>query len=117
MGLEVSEDLFHAPGCTLLYAFGQEVAAQLITSDQACEIYGRHYDVNNTHEVQPEDIGPDGEKVERSRAAIADNRVSSKVGDYEYELSRGFLFCASCGRAMTATTRRFREKGTAYYFY
>jgi hypothetical protein len=56
-------------------------------------------------------------KVERSRAAIADNRAPSKVGDYEYELSRGFLFCASCGRAMTATTRRFREKGTAYYYY
>jgi hypothetical protein len=56
-------------------------------------------------------------KVERSRAAIADNWVPSKVGDYEYELSRGFLFCASCGRAMTAAAGRFREKGTAYHYY
>jgi hypothetical protein len=55
--------------------------------------------------------------VERSRAAIADNRAPSKVGDHEYELSRGFLFCADCGRAMTAAPRRFREKGTAFHYY
>ena len=55
--------------------------------------------------------------MERSRAAIADNRVPSKVGDHEYELSRGFLFCADCGRAMTAAPRRFREKGTAFHYY
>jgi hypothetical protein len=67
--------------------------------------------------VSLEGSGLDRAKVERSRAAIADNRVPSKVGDYEYELSRGFLFCAGCGRAMTATTRRFRERGTAFHYY
>ena len=67
--------------------------------------------------VSLEGSGLERAKVERSRAAIADNRVPPKVGDYEYELSRGFLFCASCGRAMTATTRRFRERGTAYHYY
>jgi hypothetical protein len=67
--------------------------------------------------VSLEGSGLERAKVERSRAAIADNWVPSKVGDYEYELSRGFLFCASCGRAMTAAAGRFREKGTAYHYY
>lgn len=56
-------------------------------------------------------------KVLRARAAIADNRVPSKVGDYEFELSRGFLFCAHCGRAMTSYARRFPEKGRNHYYY
>jgi len=67
--------------------------------------------------VSLEGSGLERAKVERSRAAIAENWVPSKVGDYEYELSRGFLFCASCGRAMTAAAGRFREKGTAYHYY
>ena len=67
--------------------------------------------------VSLEGSGLERAKVERSRAAIADNRVPSKVGDHEYELSRGFLFCADCGRAMTAAPRRFREKGTAFHYY
>jgi Recombinase/Recombinase zinc beta ribbon domain len=67
--------------------------------------------------VSLEGSGLERAKVERSRAAIADNRVPSKVGDHEYELSRGFLFCADCGRAMTAAPRRLREKGSAFHYY
>jgi hypothetical protein len=67
--------------------------------------------------VSLEGSGLERKKVERSRAAIADNRAPSKVGDHEYELSRGFLFCADCGRTMTAAPRRFREKGTAFHYY
>jgi DNA invertase Pin-like site-specific DNA recombinase len=67
--------------------------------------------------VSLEGSGLERAKVERSRAAIADNRVPSKVGDHEYELSRGFLDCSDCGRAMTAAPRRFREKGTAFHYY
>jgi hypothetical protein len=67
--------------------------------------------------VSLEGSGLERAKVEWSRAAIAENRVPSKVGDYEYELSRGFLFCAGCVRAMTAAARRFCEKGTAFHYY
>lgn len=56
-------------------------------------------------------------RIERARKAIANNRVPSKVGDYEYELSRGFLFCADCGRAMISYARRFPEKGRSHHYY
>ncbi len=40
----------------LLYALGQEVAAKNMTSEQAREVYARHYDVEDTYLVKPEDI-------------------------------------------------------------
>ena len=59
--------------------------------------------------------GLDRGQIERARALIADNRAPSKVGDYEYHLSRGFLFCADCGRAMVAYARRFPTRTHRYY--
>lgn len=40
----------------LLYALGQEVAAKTMTSEQAREVYARHYNIEDTYLVQPEDI-------------------------------------------------------------
>jgi hypothetical protein len=52
------------------------------------------------------------EQVERARASIADNRATARVGDREcWELSRGFLFCGECGRAMSASARRDPQGG------
>ena len=59
--------------------------------------------------------GLDRGRIERARALIADNRAPSKVGDHEYHLSRGFLFCAGCGRAMVSYARRFPTKTYRYY--
>jgi len=56
-------------------------------------------------------------KVERARRSIEGNRASAQVGDHTWELSRGFLFCADCGRAMVSFARRWPEKGTAVYYY
>ncbi len=61
--------------------------------------------------------GLDRGRVERARRAIEDNRVSAKVADRQYELSRGFLFCAHCGRTMKSYARRFPEKSRAHYYY
>jgi DNA invertase Pin-like site-specific DNA recombinase len=63
------------------------------------------------------DTGLDRGQIERARAVIANNKVPSKVGDYEYQLSRGFLFCAHCGRAMLSYARRYPEKGRSHYYY
>jgi len=54
-------------------------------------------------------------QIERARALIADNRAPSKVGDHECHLSRGFLFCADCGRAMVSYARRFPTRTHRYY--
>ncbi|WP_166173981.1 recombinase family protein [Rubrobacter tropicus] len=59
--------------------------------------------------------GLDRGQIERARALIADNRAPSKVGDHEYHLSRGFLFCADCGRAMVSYARRFPTRTHRYY--
>jgi len=59
--------------------------------------------------------GLDRGRIERARALIADNRAPSKVGDHEYHLSRGFLFCADCGRAMISYARRFPTRTHRYY--
>ena len=56
-------------------------------------------------------------RVERARRAIEHNRVSANVGDRFWELSRGFLYCADCGRAMTSYVRRHPERGTMYPYY
>ena len=62
-----------------------------------------------------EGAGLDRGQIERARALIADNRAPSKVGDHEYHLSRGFLFCADCGRAMVSYARRFPTRTHRYY--
>ena len=59
--------------------------------------------------------GLDRGQIERARTLIADNRAPSKVGDHEYHLSRGFLFCADCGRAMVSYARRFPTRAHHYY--
>ena len=61
--------------------------------------------------------GLEREQVERARASIADNRATARVGDRFWELSRGFLFCAECGRVMAADARRERGRGTAHFYY
>ncbi len=40
----------------LLYALGREVEAKAMTSEQAREVYARHYDVEDTYLVRPQDI-------------------------------------------------------------
>lgn len=50
----------------LLYALGQEVGPNGITSEQAREIYARHYDVKDTYVIEPEDI-------EAEKAAILED--------------------------------------------
>ena len=67
--------------------------------------------------VPLEGSGLERGKVERARKAIEGNRAPAKVGDHSWELSRGFLFCADCGRSMKAHARRFPEKGTAFFYY
>jgi hypothetical protein len=59
--------------------------------------------------------GLDRGRIERARALIADNRAPSRVGDHEYQLSRGFLFCADCGRAMVSYARRLPTRTHRYY--
>ena len=61
--------------------------------------------------------GLDRGLVERARRTIEDNRVSSKVGDRFWELSRGLLFCAHCGRTMKSYARRFPKKNRNHYYY
>lgn len=67
--------------------------------------------------VDLSDSGLERGRVERARRATEDNRVSSKAGGRVWELSRGFLYCADCGRSMTTHTRGFPEKGTAHHYY
>jgi hypothetical protein len=45
----------------LLYALGQEVDEEKITAAQAREIYGEHYDVDDTY---PKEIGEESESVD-----------------------------------------------------
>ena len=56
-------------------------------------------------------------KVEAARASVADNRASARVGDRDcWELSRGFLRCAACGRSMSAYRRKKTGGGALYYY-
>ncbi len=72
----------------LLYALGQEVAGLLLTSEQAREIYARHYDVKDTYEVQPEEIEAekaaywrDWEKYYSSKEEVEED-LERQFGEY-----------------------------------
>lgn len=67
--------------------------------------------------VRLDGSGLERSKVERSRRAIEDNRAPSAVGDHEWQLSRGFLFCAACNRAMVSYVRRFKSATKKDHFY
>ena len=59
--------------------------------------------------------GLDRARVLGARSSIEDNREPSRAGDRrEWELSRGFLYCAECGRAMNAWAPS-RRKDLFYY--
>jgi hypothetical protein len=53
--------------------------------------------------------GLDRAVADRARAAVANNKKPSKVGDRFWELSGGLLRCGDCGRAMHG----YRRKGRA----
>jgi hypothetical protein len=55
--------------------------------------------------------------VDAARRNVEANRASSKAGKRKWELSRGFLFCADCGRSMGAVVTRNAKYGTAYHYY
>jgi site-specific DNA recombinase len=57
------------------------------------------------------------EWVEGAREAIKDNRRPSANGDRVWELSGGILYCAECGRAMTAHTTKSPKRGKSYPYY
>ncbi|CAA9430877.1 hypothetical protein AVDCRST_MAG82-2100 [uncultured Rubrobacteraceae bacterium] len=56
--------------------------------------------------------------VDRARAAVKDNRPTSKAGDQVWELS-GVLFCGECGRRMIAYRRATQnvDYPSGYYHY
>lgn len=60
--------------------------------------------------------GLDRSVVDAARRNVEDNRKSSNAGTREWELSRGFLFCAECGRSMQAVVTR-NSKGSVYHYY
>jgi hypothetical protein len=60
--------------------------------------------------------GLDRAVADRARAAVANNKKPSKVGDRFWELSGGLLRCGDCGRAMHGY-RRKRASGDYLYYY
>ena len=67
--------------------------------------------------VSLEGSGLERAKVEAARASVADNRASAQVGDRDcWELSRGFLRCAACGRSMSAYRRKKARGGALFYY-
>ncbi len=63
---EESYNWFWHEADVLLFALGQEVAGKELTSEQARNVYARHYDVKDTYEIEPEDI-------EAEKAAILED--------------------------------------------
>lgn len=72
----------------VLYALGQEVSARSLTSEQARRIYSRRYDVEDTYEIQPEEVEAekaailgDWEKYYSSREEV-DEYLDEAFGEY-----------------------------------
>lgn len=63
-----------------------------------------------------EGSGLDRATVDAARSNVEDNRKGSNAGTREWELSRGFLYCAECGRSMQAVVSR-NSKGSVYHYY
>jgi len=85
---EESYNWFWHEADVLLYALGQEVNNKELTSEQACEIYARRYDVKDTYIVEPEDIEAeksaileDWEKYYDSKEAV-ESHLEEAFGEY-----------------------------------
>jgi len=65
-----------------------------------------------------EGAGLDQATVDAARKLLVDNRTGSTAGKREdWELSRGFLFCADCGRSMNAIVTSDPRYGLSYHYY
>ena len=62
------------------------------------------------------DAGIPLEVVERARHRVENNRSPARGGDRLWELSKGILRCAKCGRAMQVLTMTPRAKSYNYYY-
>lgn len=65
-----------------------------------------------------EGSGLDRAMVEAARRNIENNRATAKAGAREWwVLSRGFLFCGDCGRAMSAVATKDAKYKSEYHYY